>query len=86
MEPFTLKTKNAQQGYPQVRLRRSYYRLVCRIKEETGQSLSCIIEQCIDYALQNGGDFEQELLELYTRPKVPAGCPLLAQTEREDTT
>lgn len=83
-EPFKLRTKHAQQGFPQVRLRQAYYLLVRRIHDETGLPLGGVIEQCIDYALANGSDYERELLALYTEPPVPAGCPLLDPREEDE--
>lgn len=83
MEPFTFKTRRQQISQPLIRLNLPYYRLLCRIKDETGLSLGSIIEQCIDYALTNSGDWESKLLIQYTQTQYPAGCPLLEQDAKE---
>lgn len=67
MEPFRL-SKDKQNNFPVVRLSAPYHQLLCSIKTETGLPLGKIIEQCVDFALRNGGDWERRMLERVTGP------------------
>lgn len=67
MEPFRLN-KDKQNNFPVVRLSAPYHQLLCSIKTETGLPLGKIIEQCVDFALRNGGDWERQMLERVTGP------------------
>lgn len=67
MEPFRL-SKDKQNNFPVVRLSAPYHQLLCSIKTETGLPLGKIIEQCVDFALRNGGDWERQMLERVTGP------------------
>ena len=67
MEPFRLN-KDKQNNFPVVRLSAPYHQLLCSIKNETGLPLGKIIEQCVDFALRNGGDWERQMLERVTGP------------------
>lgn len=67
MEPFRLN-KEKQNNFPVVRLSAPYHQLLCSIKNETGVPLGKIIEQCVDFALRNGGDWERQMLERVTGP------------------
>lgn len=67
MEPFRLN-KDKQNNFPVVRLSAPYHQLLCNIKNETGLPLGKIIEQCVDFALRNGGDWERQMLERVTGP------------------
>lgn len=67
MEPFRL-SKDKQNNFPLVRLSAPYHQLLCSIKNETGVPLGRIIEQCVDFALRNGGDWERQMLERVTGP------------------
>lgn len=53
--PFRLQYDEAQAKpkQPVVRLKPSYYQLLEQLKRETGLSLGGIVEQCIDYAIEN---------------------------------
>lgn len=55
IEPFRLKCEDTQAKpkQPIVRLKPSYYQLLERLKRETGLPLGGIVEQCIDYAIEN---------------------------------
>lgn len=55
IEPFRLHYAEAPQKpkQPVVRLKPSYYQLLEQLKRETGLSLGGIVEQCIDYAIEN---------------------------------
>lgn len=60
---FTLTRPNVPETTtppPPVRLKPSYYQLLRRIKAETGIPMGTIVEQCIDYALDNMDDREEE--------------------------
>ena len=55
IEPFRLQypdtpTKPKQ---PVVRLKPSYYQLLEQLKKQTRLPLGTIVEQCIDYAMEN---------------------------------
>lgn len=64
IKPFRLqyeeyKPKPPKPKQPVVRLKPSYYQLLELLKRETGLPLGRIVEQCIDYAIENmekGGD------------------------------
>ena len=53
--PFRLQYDDAptKPKQPIVRLKPSYYQLLEQLKRETGLSLGGIVEQCIDYAIEN---------------------------------
>lgn len=55
IEPFRLQCADApaKPKQPIVRLKPSYYQLLGRLKRDTGLSLGGIVEQCIDYAIEN---------------------------------
>lgn len=55
IEPFRLQYTDApaRPKQPIVRLKPSYYQLLERLKRETGLALGAIVEQCIDYAIEN---------------------------------
>lgn len=56
MRPFKLKLPNEDKTafkQPVVRLSQSYYLLLTNMKRKTGLPLGNIVEQCIDYAMEN---------------------------------
>lgn len=56
MDKFVLKLPypdNAADKQPIVRLKPSYYQTLNTLKARTGLPLGNIVEQCIDYALEN---------------------------------
>lgn len=55
IEPFRFKYDDPPEKpkQPIVRLKPSYYQLLERLKRETRLPLGNIVEQCIDYALEN---------------------------------
>lgn len=55
IEPFRLQYDDApdKPKQPIVRLKPSYYQLLARLKKDTGLPLGAIVEQCIDYAMEN---------------------------------
>ena len=55
IEPFRLQYDDAptKPKQPVVRLKPSYYQLLEKLKKETGLPLGGIVEQCIDYAVEN---------------------------------
>ena len=55
IEPFRLQYDEAQTKpkQPIVRLKPSYYHLLEQLKKQTGLPLGAIVEQCIDYAMEN---------------------------------
>lgn len=55
IEPFRLQYDDtpAKPKQPVVRLKPSYYQLLEQLKKETGLPLGGIVEQCIDYAVEN---------------------------------
>lgn len=55
IEPFRLQYDAPQKKpkQPIVRLKPSYYQLLEQLKKQTGLSLGAIVEQCIDYAIEN---------------------------------
>lgn len=55
IEPFRLQYGEAphRQKQPIVRLKPSYYQLLEQLKRQTGLPLGAIVEQCIDYAIEN---------------------------------
>ena len=83
MKQFRLNRPPGKQKteLPHIRVSQPYYQLVYRLRQETGLPMGNIIEQCISYALRSGGDWEQSMLDLYVKPGVPTGCPLLEQEE-----
>ena len=85
MEQFRLRS-GANDKVPPIRVSTQYYRLLCQIKTETGIPMGTIVEQCVAYALSHGDTWEKDILEQYTKPKVPITCPLLAEAEEGDDT
>ena len=55
IEPFRLRYDEPpmKPKQPIVRLKPSYYQLLEQLKKQTGLSLGAIVEQCIDYAIEN---------------------------------
>lgn len=55
IEPFRLQYGNTpvKPKQPIVRLKPSYYQLLEQLKKQTGLPLGAIVEQCIDYAIEN---------------------------------
>lgn len=55
IEPFRLQydTASTKPNQPIVRLKPSYYQLLEQLKRQTGLPLGSIVEQCIDYAIEN---------------------------------
>lgn len=56
MKPFCLKLpqmEDTRSKQPVVRLKPSYYHTLAVLKARTGLPLGNIVEQCIDYALDN---------------------------------
>lgn len=55
IEPFRLHYAEAPQKpkQPVVRLKPSYYQLLEQLKKQSGLPLGAIVEQCIDYAMEN---------------------------------
>ena len=55
IQPFRLQCDEsaAKPKQPVVRLKPSYYQLLEQLKRETGLPLGGIVEQCIDYAIEN---------------------------------
>lgn len=55
IEPFRLQYDDVpdKPKQPIVRLKPSYYQLLARLKKDTGLPLGAIVEQCIDYAMEN---------------------------------
>lgn len=56
MEPFKLKLPypdDASNKQPVIRLKPTYYQTLSVLKARTGLPLGNIVEQCIDYALEN---------------------------------
>ena len=55
IEPFRLQYDESppKPKQPIVRLKPSYYHLLEQLKKQTGLSLGAIVEQCIDYAMEN---------------------------------
>lgn len=51
--PYPVEKENKQ---PVIRLKPSYYRTISVLKAQTGLPLGNIVEQCIDYALENMGE------------------------------
>ena len=82
MDQFRLKRANQSSSTPVVRISAPYYRLLCRLKEETGLSMSAIVGQCIDYALGHGDDQDRAMLQQYTGGIFQ--CPLLAEEDDEN--
>lgn len=83
MEQFRLKRSNQTTSTPLVRVSAPYYRLLCQLKAETGLSMSTIIGQCIDYALEHGDDRDRALLTQFTGGTFR--CPLLGEEDNDDT-
>lgn len=50
---FQLPGDNIASKQPVIRLKASYYQMLCALKAKTGLPLGNIVEQCIDYALEN---------------------------------
>lgn len=48
---------------PVIRLKPSYYRTLSILKAQTGLPLGNIVEQCIDYALENLEQKDEEVTE-----------------------
>ena len=55
IEPFRLQYDEtpAKPKQPIVRLKPGYYQLLEQLKKQTGLPLGAIVEQCIDYAMDN---------------------------------
>lgn len=55
IEPFRLQYNEApaKPKQPIVRLKPSYYHLLEQLKKQSGLPLGSIVEQCIDYAMEN---------------------------------
>ena len=55
IEPFRLQYNDApsKPKQPIVRLKPSYYQLLEQLKKQSGLPLGSIVEQCIDYAMEN---------------------------------
>lgn len=56
MDKFKLKPlapSAASTKQPVIRLKRSYYQLLAELKARTGIPMGNIVEQCIDYAMEN---------------------------------
>ena len=84
MEAFRLNRLGKQKSeLPHIRISAPYYQLLFRLKAETGLAMCNIVEQCIDYAMQNGGPWEKEMLEQYTGKRSPLRCPLLETSAEE---
>lgn len=83
METFKLRSV-AEGKVPPIRVAAPYYRMLCQIKAETGIPMSTVVERCIDYAFQNGDNWEQNKLAQFIRPGIPTGCPLLTEPAIED--
>lgn len=59
MEKFKLKLPYPPEPAPKqpiIRLKQSYYQTLQVLKVKTGLPLGNIVEQCIDYALENMGE------------------------------
>ena len=82
MEQFRLRSGTDK--VPPIRVTTPYYRLLCQLKAETGIPMGTIVEQCVAFALSHGDAWEQDILNQYTKPRVPVTCPLLAEADPEE--